>query len=117
MFNSGAFDCKDCPKTNDLQAKRFCPAWWEEPWYVNGVEEIRKACSYRMLPEILRTIGKTSVLSMQVNSKLNERMEVAEELCNNVSKEMHAVAKSMLTFVQFAESKQLEKLERDQNEY
>lgn len=107
MFSNGAFDCKNCPKTSNVETKRFCPAWWEQPWQINGQSVIKKDCSYRMLPDILRTLGETSVLTMSTNHEMNKRLDASELMCNNVSKQMEAVATSMMLFIDFAEKKKL----------
>ena len=108
MFSNGAFDCKNCPRTADANAKRFCPAWWEQPWQIHGESVIKKDCSYRMLPDILRTLGETSVLTMSTNHEMNKRLDKAEKLCNVVSEQMQAVAKSIYVLVDMKEKSLLE---------
>lgn len=95
MFGKGAFDCARCPKTNDVEAPRFCPAWWEEPWYdAKGAEIIRKECSYKMLPEMMRSLGKTAQLSMTTAHEMNRRLDATESMCKDVGNKMAGLAKA-----------------------
>ena len=95
MFGKGAFDCARCPKTNDVEAPRFCPAWWEEPWYdAKGTEIIRKECSYRMLPDMMRSLGKTAQLSMTTAHEMNRRLDATETMCKDVGEKMAGLAKA-----------------------
>lgn len=99
MFAKGAFECEKCPRSNDPAAVRFCPAWWEEPWYDKGKEVVRKDCSYRMLPLILRTIAETNALTLTTNHTMNAKLDKTEEMCNHVSEQMGAVAKALIAYV------------------
>lgn len=95
MFGRGAFDCGRCPKTNNVEASRFCPAWWEEPWYdAKGLEIIRKECSYKMLPEMMRSLGKTAQLSMSTAHEMNKRLDATESMCKDVGEKMAGLAKA-----------------------
>lgn len=109
MFGNGAFDCKNCPKTRDQNAKRFCPAWWEEPWYIGGEETIKKDCSYTMLPIMLRKLGEAANLNISTAHRMNDVFESNVAMCKEVGGQMEAVAKSMMLFISHAEQqKQLE---------
>ena len=108
MFGSGAFDCKNCPKTNNPDASKFCPAWWEMPWQEDGKEYIKQDCSYRMLPNILQVLGKTVTLSMSVNHEMNNRLDAAEKMCNSVTAKMEALAKAFYLAADAAEKRRIE---------
>jgi len=108
MFGSGAFDCKNCPKTNRTDAPRFCPAWWEMPWTKDGKEFIKQDCSYRVLPNILQVLGQSISLSMSTSHEMNKRLDSAEEMCKTVSKEMHALAKVIYIAADAADKRRLE---------
>jgi len=107
MFSNGAFDCKKCPKTRDQNASRFCPAWWEEPWYKDGKEYIRKECSYVMLPDMLRKLGEAANLNIATAHRMNDVFESNVAMCKEVSGQMEAVAKSMMHFIAHSEKQKL----------
>ena len=108
MFSSGAFDCKNCPKTNRTDAPKFCPAWWEMPWTQDGKEFIKQDCSYRILPTMLHVLGKTATLSMSATHEMNNRLDAAETMCNTVSNKMEALAKVIYIAADAAEKRRLE---------
>lgn len=108
MFSSGAFDCKNCPKTNNVDAPKFCPAWWEIPWTDNGKEFIKQDCSYRLLPNILSVMGKSVTLSMSTCHEMNNRLDAAENMCNSVTEKMAALAKVIYIAADVAEKRRLE---------
>lgn len=108
MFSSGAFDCKNCPKTNRTDAPKFCPAWWEMPWTQDGKEFIKQDCSYRMLPGILQTLGQSVTMSMSTSHEMNKRLDAADEMCKTVSNKMEALAKVIYIAADVAEKRRLE---------
>jgi hypothetical protein len=108
MFNSGAFDCKNCPRTNNVNASKFCPAWWEVPWQNNGVETIKQDCSYRLLPNMLQVVGRAVTLSMSTTHEMNNRLDAAEEMCKSVTIKMEALAKAFYLAADAAEKRRLE---------
>ena len=108
MFgNSGAFECHTCPGRNKPtdHSGKFCPAWWQQPWYdKDGKEYIREDCAFRLLPEILTVLGKTSTLAMSTAHEMNGRLDKAEKLCDKVSNEMNAIAKVMYLAIEAKEA-------------
>ena len=107
MFSNGAFDCKNCPKTSNPEASKFCPAWWAVPWQKDGNEFIREDCSYRVLPQMLQVMGKAITLSMSVSHEMNNRLDAAEEMCKSVTDKMEALAKAIYIAVDYEEKKRL----------
>lgn len=107
MFGSGAFDCKNCPKTNNPEASKFCPAWWNMPWKDDGKEFIKSDCSYRMLPNILQVLGQSITLTMSTNHEMNQRLDKTDAMCKNVSEKMEAMAKVFYLAAEYEEQKRI----------
>ena len=83
MFNKRgkAFECDKCPKNNNPELGNFCPAWWEQAWTEQGVEQIKKDCASRLLPNMMVVLGATSRLSMSTAQEMNKRLDIAEKMC------------------------------------
>jgi hypothetical protein len=52
MSFKGAFNCEKCPRSNDPQAERACPAWWETLWQDNaGETKVEKGCAFTQMQQ------------------------------------------------------------------
>lgn len=96
MFNKRgkAFECDKCPKNNNPELGNFCPAWWEQAWTEQGVEQIKKDCAFRLLPNMMVVLGATSRLSMSTAQEMNKRLDIAEKMCQTVTSQMEGLAKA-----------------------
>ena len=59
MNYANAFNCDNCPKTND---ETGCPVWWEfiETNDVTGHERITKECGFVSMPRLFVEVIKAS---------------------------------------------------------
>ena len=50
----GAFQCSNCPRSNNPDDARSCPAWWEmiEKNDVTSAERVTKDCAFLLMPRL-----------------------------------------------------------------
>lgn len=62
MNYKGAFECAKCPRSNDPNAKRACPMWWELMManLATGEEKLVKACGYTLMPQMMVEVIKSA---------------------------------------------------------
>lgn len=62
MNHQAAFQCAECPKNNDPDRGRSCPAWWE--WasdnIATGETRLERRCGLEALPIFLVEVIKAS---------------------------------------------------------
>jgi|SRR6185312_80785 len=77
-----AFQCTKCPRSNDPEAERACPAWWEVQQRNSITEDYRtnKACAFVLLPHFLMDLGRMA--HMAAETAVNSREEVLKEISN-----------------------------------
>lgn len=61
-MHEGAFQCRQCPRNNDPERGRSCPAWWE--WTqenpATGETRIERMCGWTAMPIFLTEVIKAS---------------------------------------------------------
>lgn len=78
MSFEGAFQCSKCPKSNDPEAPRACPAWWETIWTNKETNDVKveKGCAFRQLQpyviEMIKAAAGASEMGSHVRNDLNE---------------------------------------------
>lgn len=77
MNYNGAFECDNCPRNNDPQGGRACPAWWEviETNTETKQERVTKACGFTLIPRFLtEVIAASNRPSAAIESFRNEHL-------------------------------------------
>ena len=84
----GEFDCDACPRSNDREAKRWCPAWTETQWTnpSSGESKTLKSCLFEQLPvymvEVIRAANRPAAA---IESTRNEIAQGLANVANNVA--------------------------------
>jgi hypothetical protein len=80
MSFAGAFQCSNCPKSNDSQAERACPAWWETIWTnKDGESRVEKSCAFFQLPAYTIEMIKATARSAEMGSQVRNDVEKLKE--------------------------------------
>lgn len=88
-----AFNCTRCPRSNDPQADRACPAWWEIMFEnaQTGEQKIEKNCAFVLMPvyllEVIKASNRAVEQTCQARDAVIERVDLhaAKEVILNLS--------------------------------
>jgi len=87
MDHRAAFQCQQCPRNNDPERGRSCPAWWE--WTAEnpatGETRIVRQCGWQAMPIFLTEVIKAS----------NRPAAAVESVRNELASGLGRVAESM----------------------
>jgi hypothetical protein len=81
MAYEGAFQCSKCPRSNDPEAPRSCPAWWETfaQDIETGKQRLEKSCAFIQLPtyliEVARGTSRAAAETAKFTNVLKESMD------------------------------------------